>query len=167
MEKINLYDRNGNPTDIVIDRKDKSYPLTENEFIPTSIIYIENSKDEFLMQQTSLNKGGKYSSTGGHVDSGETPLLAIIRETKEEIGVDVTKEELKYLGYIVDGKVLRFIYYIKKDVDINVVIVQKEEVSDVLYMSVDKIKELHNKKQMLESHYKVFEKVLEYLEENK
>ncbi len=167
MEQINLYNKNGNPTDVVIDRKDKSYPLNENEFIPTSIIYIENSNNEFLMQQTSLSKGGKYSSTGGHVDSGETPLLAIIRETKEEIGIDVTEEELKYLGFIIDGKVLRFIYYVIKDVDINVVRVQKDEVEDVVYMSVDKIKELYNKNEILESHYKVFEKVLEYLNSGK
>lgn len=167
MEQINLYDKNGNPTDVVIDRKDKSYPLTENEFIPTSIIYIENSNHDFLMQQTSLSKGGKYSSTGGHVDCGETPLLAVIRETKEEIGVDVTEEELKYLGFIIDGKVLRFIYYVMKDVDINALEVQKEEVSEALYMNVDKIKEQYSKNQMLESHYKVFEKVLEYLENNK
>ena len=46
-------------------------------------------------------KSGKYSSTGGHVDKGETPLSAIKREVKEEIGLDITDDRfvfnIKYL----------------------------------------------------------------------
>ena len=34
---------------------------------------------------------------GGHVESGEFGLQTIIRECKEELGIDVTEKEVRYL----------------------------------------------------------------------
>jgi len=48
-----------------------------------------------LVQQRKKVAYGLWSFPGGHVEPGETPLEATIREVKEEIGVDLVS--LKFL----------------------------------------------------------------------
>ena len=80
MELLDVYNENGDTTGRTIIRGDKSSKLNDNEHIAVCVIYIENSKGEFLIQKTSLEKGGNYSSTGGHVSHGDTPFETIKRE---------------------------------------------------------------------------------------
>lgn len=43
-----------------------------------------------------------YALLGGHLDNGENPLECIIREIKEELGVEIVNPELKYVYRWVD-----------------------------------------------------------------
>ena len=95
MEILDIYDDNGNLTGKTIKRGDKSVKLNMHEHIALSVIFIENSEGKYLIQKTSQEKGGEFSSTGGHVDSGETPYGAIKREVKEELGIDISNDEIK------------------------------------------------------------------------
>ena len=99
MELLDIYDDNGNKTGRIIERGDKSVKLSKNEHIAISVIFIENDNGEFLIQKTSKEKGNIYSSTGGHVDSGETPITAIKREVKEELGIDISNDLIEEYGY--------------------------------------------------------------------
>ncbi len=38
-----------------------------------------------------------YALPGGHMEAGETPLQCIVREIKEELGVELKHPELKYV----------------------------------------------------------------------
>ena len=162
MELLDVYDNNGNKTGKVVIRGDKSVKLDENEHIAVGVIYIENDNGEFLIQKTSKAKGDNYSSTGGHIDSGETPLESIKRETKEELGLDIDKENVVELGYLLYDKPIRFVFYLKKNVDVSDLKIQEEEVESVKFMSVDEINNLIDNGLMVESHAKIFNKVLEY-----
>ena len=42
-------------------------------------------------------------SAGGHINYQETPLEAAIRESKEEIGADITAEDLRFCGSVFTG----------------------------------------------------------------
>ena len=161
MELLNVYDNDGNLTDRVVPRGDKSVVLNEKEHIGVAVVFIENSKGEFLMQKTSVEKGSEYSSTGGHVDAGETHLTSIFREIKEEIGIQVEENELEYLGFLLYDKPIRFMYYLKKDIDIKDIVVQEEEVDFVKYMSVSEIQDIIDKGEMTKSHGIIFNKILE------
>lgn len=59
----------------------------------------ENEK-EYVLLQRRYNTGlfdGKYDvSVSGHLEQGETLVEAMLRETKEEIGIDIKKEALNY-----------------------------------------------------------------------
>lgn len=159
MEYLDVYDNDGNITGRKIIRGDKTAVLNDNEHIALSVIFIENSTGEFLIQKTSKEKGGEFSFTGGHVDSGETPLEAIRREVKEELDVDITGtiEEYGFLSY---DKPLRYLFYLKQDINLKDISVQKEEVDNVKYMSVFKIKELIENDEMLKSHGILFNEIL-------
>ncbi|MEO5628083.1 MAG: NUDIX domain-containing protein [Candidatus Saccharimonadales bacterium] len=57
---------------------------------------------EVLVQKRAVDKktwpGCLDISAAGHIDLGETPLEAAVRETKEEIGLDISAEQLKPVG---------------------------------------------------------------------
>lgn len=164
-EILDIYDNFGNKTGRVVERGNKNEVFSDNEHIAVAIIYIENNDGDFLIQKTSKDKGSHYSSTGGHVVHGEDPLTTIKREVKEELGIDISNDNIISLGNICVDFPVRFIFYLKKDIDLRNLNIQKEEVESVSYMSVKKIKEVLDKGLMNKGHYVVLEKVLEYLEE--
>ncbi len=160
MELLDVYDNNGNVTGRKIIRGDKTAILNENEHIAVAVIFIENDNGEFLIQKTSKEKGGEFSSTGGHVDSGETPLEAIKREVKEELGINIDDEQIEDYGFLLYDKPLRYLYYLKKNILIDNLIVQKEEVEYAKYMDVSKIRKLIETNQMLKSHGIMFNELM-------
>lgn len=160
MELLDIYDDNGNKTGRIIERGDKSVKLSKNEHIAISVIFIENDNGEFLIQKTSKEKGNIYSSTGGHVDSGETPITAIKREVKEELGIDISNDLIEEYGYILYDMPLRYIFYLKKNIDLNDFKLQKEEVDYVKYMTKEEIEKLIDNEEMLESHGIMFKELM-------
>jgi len=109
---------------------------------------IINSKKQLLLAQRSFKKkfgGGLWEvSSGGHVDAGEEPDDAVIRETKEEMGVlidpvFVSKKLVKWP----DKSALIYFYYAIHDglfeFDINEVqkikLISIEELSKYLKMN--------------------------------
>lgn len=57
-------------------------------------------------------------------------------------------------------------FYLKKDIDINAVKLQKEEVDYVKYMSVEEINIIIENNQITESHAVIFNKIMEYKKNN-
>ena len=57
-------------------------------------IFLENEDKEILMINRGLDKDilpGFYNGLGGKIDQRETPLEAVLRETKEESGISKNK----------------------------------------------------------------------------
>lgn len=113
--------------------------------------FIFNKDNEILLQKRSSSKKlwpNLWDVTvGGHVLSGEFGYEALIRETKEEFGINVNENEIKYLfcstssekqGNIINNH-FNECFLITKDIDISNIIIQKEEVSDVKWFSKDEI----------------------------
>ena len=163
MELLDVYDSQGNVTGRKIVRGDKSEILGPDEHIAIAVIFIENNNGEFLIQKTSKEKGGEFSSTGGHVDSGETPLMSIKREVLEELGVNIENDNIYEYGFLSFDMPLRYLFYIKKDIPIDTIIVQDEEVEYVKYMSVSEINKLIDTGQMLKSHSIMFNELMKKL----
>lgn len=162
MELLDVYNHLGEKTGKIVQRGAKDEEFGEDEHIAVAIIYIENNEGKFLMQKTSPEKGGNYSSTGGHVDHGETPIEAIIRETKEEIGLDISKENIIDLGPICVDFPVRFVFYLKKDVNIHELVLDKNEVESVHYFSREELKKIIKENKMHKGHSFVLDKVLQY-----
>ena len=165
MEKRDLYDKNRNATGKIIYANEE---VPEGYYLLISVIFIQNNEGKFLIQKTSKEKGGKFSSTGGHMNSGENTYQGIIREVMEEIGIDISpyKDKLKMFRSRTGGHYHCDLYYLKQDFDINNCILQKEEVDSVEWLSIDEINELISKGLFHKSHSIMFKECLEYLNNN-
>lgn len=86
MELLDVLDENANKTGKVEERR----VVHEKGLWHAHVgVWLMNEKGELLFQQrASTKKSGpnKWTRTGGHVDSGETPLQAVQRETKGDKG---------------------------------------------------------------------------------
>lgn len=155
MEKRDLYDINRNLTGETIY---KGEPIPQNKYIVVVLSIMQNSKNEFLIQKRSLEKDGLYGSTGGHPKSGESSLEGILTEIREEIGLALNPKELEliYSGREDNSQVFFDIYYLKKDLNISDLTLQKEEVESVEWASIDRIKSLIEDNLFLESHAEEF-----------
>lgn len=112
-------------------------------------LFIETPEGKLVVQQRSKNKTRgplKFdAAVGGHVSSGETYEDALIRETSEEIGLTITKNELVYLGRTKDTKDISRtenqigkLFYVIHDGPFKV----NEEVEQLLFFTLDELQEL-------------------------
>ena len=161
MEYRDLYDLNRNLTG---EKILKGEEIPNNRAILMVVIFIENSKGQFLMQKRSKEKGGLWATTGGHPKTGESSLEGIITECNEELGIKINNPILFKKA---SGKQsFCDLYYLKEDINIDDIIIQKEEVDEVKWLSEDEIKELYNKGLFNKGHYMMFKDCLEYIEKN-
>ena len=165
MEKRDLYDFNRNLTGETIF---KGEAIPKNKYILVVLSFIENSEGKFLIQKRSIQKNGKYASTGGHPKSGETSLQGMLTEIKEEIGLSLlpTEPKLIFSGREDSSQIFYDIYYIKKDFEIEDLQLQEEEVESVKWNSVSEIQNMINNNTFLRSHIEEFYRILEYKKSN-
>ena len=111
--------------------------------------FIIDKNSNILLQKRSKNKKlwpGKWDVTiGGHVNAGEFGREALIRECKEELGISVKDNEIKYVvgttsiynknGYI--NNHYDECYLILKEINIDSLKLQKNEVEAVKFFSSD------------------------------
>lgn len=115
---------------------------------------LRDEQGRILSQRRSLEKKSYpdcwTDSASGHVDEGDTYDSAIIRELEEELGVTT---KLRFVGkfsskdIVGDKKILEFnaIYEgtIESSLQLNL---QKSEVSEAKWFSIDELKQLMNEK---------------------
>jgi len=65
-------------------------------------ILIQNGK--VLLLKRTPDKGGGYNLVGGHVEADESPADGLVREIKEEIGVNVSASEVELIRVVFRNK---------------------------------------------------------------
>ena len=144
-EYTDLYDENKNLTGEKLFReKGTKLIVPKGRYSVVVLVFIENSKGEFLFQMTSKRKKNVWATTGGHVKSGQTSKEAIIEEIKEELGIDINEDEVKLFKTYKYDDAFKDVFYIKKDIDINSLTYEKDEVEYVKYLTKDEILDLIN-----------------------
>ena len=151
MEIFDLYDASG----IKLNKTAKrGSSLNKGEFHLVVHVWIRNSKGEYLIQKRSKTTDkvfGMWASTAGAAITGDTSLNAAIRETYEEIGLLLNESELKLLKryYIIDSKAsyITDLYLVNRDVLIKDLKLDKLEVSECDYKTLDEILEMIKNKE--------------------
>ncbi len=149
MEKHELVDINGNKTGKILTHVEArdSNNVPEGHYIAVVGIVIINNNNEILLQKRSRFKRAnpsKWGICGGKVDLNETTIDAGVRETVEEIGIRLNKEDLNFLSMDINEKTHFTVYYVRQDVDIDKCRLQEEELEEVKYFKIEELQELDN-----------------------
>ena len=147
-EKWDLYDQQGRKTG-------KTIQAGEN--VPYGYclycvgIWVIDSEKKILLTKRSSQKRyapGKWENTGGHMISGETSRHAIVRELKEETGIQIEEDELIELGDNHIGQFLGDNYAVFKDVALDEVHLEEGETEDVIKVTLPQLEEMAEKKML-------------------
>lgn len=148
MEFIDIYDDLGQKSG-KSEEKDEAH---RKALIHRGVcVWIMNSKREVLLQTRSSHvmfPDMLDISFSGHIQTGETPLEAVKREGREELGVNIDASKLQYLfscrefgggdGYFENEIDDVFLY--RADIPIDEYSFYDNEVKEVRYISLDEFK---------------------------
>lgn len=72
-------------------------PIRNNNAVPASYLILKKEDRILLMRrQGSRYYDGWYSVPAGHVEKGELPMDCLLRETKEEIGIELNRSSIRF-----------------------------------------------------------------------
>ncbi len=116
MEYLQVFDEKKNKLEEKVSR-DEKYNLPSDRRFMIVLIFIENSKGEFLLQKTSKSRHSCIATTGGHVTYGDNAIETVIKECKEELGVDISSNEFSYVDTILFKNCFLETFYTKMEID--------------------------------------------------
>ena len=72
--------------------------------IPVVAVALLDAADRVLLQRRRAGgeHGGLWEFPGGKIESGESPQSALVREVREELGVELDTDDLFPVGYACD-----------------------------------------------------------------
>jgi len=142
-------------------------PIPKGANYVTVAVFIKSSKTgKWLMQKRSKDKGGKWATTSGHPISGETSIDGMVSEIKEELGLSVRSEELKLITTMKRRDKFVDIYYLEKDVNIDKLDIQKEELTEVKWMTKNDVEAFYSAQKYKKTHYMYFKEILQHINKN-
>lgn len=160
MEYLQLFDENKNIINEKIDRNLKK-TLIGNKFFMIVLLFIEN-ENKFLLQKTSKSRHSETATTGGHVTYGDNGYMTVIKEAKEELGIEIDEKLLKYVDTLIWGNCYIEVFYTKQIIDIKDINIDEEEVESVDYYSIDEINSLIKDDIFKNGNIDLYRKTLEY-----
>ena len=112
-------------------------------------VWIFTLEGEILLQKRATNKDTYPDlwdiSVAGHLSAGDSPTEAALREIKEEIGLQLSEKDLRFLktnkvskqpsDKIIDNE-FNYLYLVKFPVKIDQLKLQKEEVAEVKLLAI-------------------------------
>ena len=160
-ELRDLYDINSNKTELTYYKGDE----IPNGYYPMVVmIAIQNEEGKFLMQKRVKSKGGDWGVTGGHPKHGETPKEGIITEVKEELGVDISNHKIILFNEGCDGIDCYKMYYVNMDLNINDLNIQKEELTEVKWFSLEELQNMVENKILNQNQIDFFLKCQKFID---
>jgi len=140
MELWNVYDIHRIKTDRTAIRGDKLEP---GDFHLVVHACLFNSQGDMLIQQRQPFKEAWPDMwdmmVGGSALTGETSQAAVQRELNEELGIDLNFHDVRPHLTMNFGRVFDDIYLVERDVELNTLSLQYEEVKDAKWASKEVI----------------------------
>lgn len=152
MEYFDITDEKGLPTGKLISREQAHREGIRHRTAHVWVVREWGGRTQVLLQKRAKNKdsfpGCFDTSSAGHIPAGSEPLPSALRELSEELGIEAKPEELTFIGTFriqyekeFYGKLFRdnevsFVYLYRKDVDIDRLHLQAEEVEEVRWFDL-------------------------------
>lgn len=156
-EYLDILDEQGNKTGRI---KSRNQVHQDGDWHRVVHVWIYNSRGEILLQRRSITKdcnaGMLDISSAGHLLAGETSIEGAIREINEELGLCILESELQFIKTFQTRKEhsssfinceFSDIYLLKIDKELKCFALQKEEISDIYFISYLEFKRMVAQKQ--------------------
>lgn len=179
-ENFDVLDEKGNKTGEV---KERSLVHKDGDWHRAIHVWIMNKSGEILLQRRAHDKDSDPDmldiSCAGHLSAGDDSITGALRELEEELSLVVDKDDLEFIDTLKrspwhdDGFVdneFDDIYFLEIDKDIEELVYQKEEISEIMFVKIDKLKDMINRRQkdlvMYDDEYEVLFKFLDKRKSN-
>ena len=152
-EYLDVRDYYGNKRGIIVERGKHQH---EDWWYLCVHVYIMTSDGNFLIQQRAMAKEyfpGIWDITCGAALSGEDSVQAAIRETKEELGLDVSDFERTFLGTSHCYDCVNHIYLFRGNFKLSDLKLQEEEVMNVKLVPKDQLLDLIKNSEFKDEKY--------------
>ena len=167
MEFWDIYDENKKPTGRTMKRND--WCLKDGEYHLTVLGVVGRPDGTFLITKRVMTKAwapGWWEVSGGAAQAGEESCEAVLREVKEETGLDVINGHVVYSYFNEDQKrhdnYFVDIYHFKFDFQLSDVTLNTRESIDCRCVSLDELVAMNNEDEFLH-----FERIMKALQQKK
>lgn len=151
-ELWDIYDIKKKKTGRTAERNVYQFKDGEYHIVVTGIIM--NSKNEILISRRAEHKkfGLMWECNGGSILTGETSLEGIIRELKEELGIEFSKKEAIFLKEIRRDKLppdFKDLWLFRRDIDKEEITFPDGESIDAKWVTIDEFIKMYENKQIV------------------
>lgn len=157
MELLDIVDENGQPTGKTVERELAHAQGIRHRTSHVWLLRRRGGEVEVLLQKRSAQKDshpGCYDiSSAGHIPAGVDFRESAVRELREELGLEASPEELLFCGNrsfywkdsfhgkpFLDQQYSR-VFGLWKDVEVSALHLQKEEVSEAVWITWQKCRD--------------------------
>lgn len=166
-ELVDVYNENKQKTGKIKVRDPKVFE--DGEYALAAKAIIINTDKKILLSKRSESKkkkAGFWKINGGVCLTGESSLQGIIREIKEELGLDLSKYKAIFYKEYRKKQVFDDIYLFKVDIEISKLEFSDREVADAKWVTIEEYEQLNRDEQLLyydEFNRNDYEKCVELL----
>ena len=172
-ELVDIFDENtGKKTGKIISKKEAHKKGIWHSAV--HLFIISKDKTKTLLQQRCKDKDLFPCmwdiAVGGHISAGEEPIVALKRELSEELGLNPDNYNIEYITTVKEifennsiiSKEFVSTFVIYSDVNIDDIVLQKEEVSDIKWVTKKEFNYLIEANQIIshEEKYKILNDIL-------
>ena len=157
MEWLQVFDKDENVKDKKILRGDNP---NNDDYIMVVYIFIINKDNKILLEKNKDKD--MWVVPGGHVDTPNI-LDNLKRECMEELSLNISNCNIINIDTLKNDNRIFKMFLINKDVDINSLVLQKEEVKEVKYFTIDEINTMIDNGSFRENNVKFIDSLKRYL----
>lgn len=111
--------------------------------IVTVHLILINKNNKVLLQKR-CNTGymdNMYAFVSGHLESNESLLQGVVRESKEEVNIELDEDKVRFVCFIRRASDNNYInsYFMYKDFDGDVINMEPEKCSELKWFDIDKL----------------------------
>lgn len=146
-ELWDIYDINKRKTGRIAKREIYKFKYGEYHIVVTGIII--NTENKILIsKRASFKKYGlMWECNGGSILANETSLEGIIRELREELGIEFSKKEAIFLKDIRRDKIppdFKDLWVFKRNIEIKNITFPDGEATDAKWVSIEEFIDMYN-----------------------
>lgn len=161
-EKVDVYNKDREKLNIIKSRDE----LIFGEYRISVHIWIVNSNNNFLVVKRSEKEDvypGLWAQVGGGVKAGDDSITTVIKECREELGLEVIKEEIELIDSYSRTEDIVDVFVVRKDINIDELILEEDEIVEVKLVSFDEFENMIKNDKVVPSINPSYEIFKEYL----